>query len=65
MLLVHGQIEGDVDCWVSTDGALWELRGKPAPNEPHTIRMNVAASNLANVDSTSGDNGGAYRRRRG
>ena len=27
------------------------------------IRMNVAASNLANVDSTSGDNGGAYRRR--
>lgn len=27
------------------------------------IRMNVAASNLANVASTSGDDGGPYRRR--
>lgn len=46
----HGQMEGDVDCWVSTDGALWELRGKPAPNEPHTIRMNVAAGLAKNGD---------------
>jgi len=46
----HGQMEGDVDCWVSADGQKWELRGKPAPNDPHTIRMNVAAGLAKNGD---------------
>jgi hypothetical protein len=46
----HGQLEGDVDCWASRDGELWELRGKPAPNEPHTIRMNAAAGLAKNGD---------------
>ncbi|MBL9084815.1 MAG: exo-alpha-sialidase [Planctomycetales bacterium] len=46
----HGQLEGDVDCWASRDGELWERRGKPAPNEPHTIRMNVAAGLAKNGD---------------
>jgi len=46
----HGQLEGDVDCWVSLDGEKWELRGKPAPNDPHTIRMNVAAGLAKNGD---------------
>lgn len=39
----HGGWEGDVECWGSIDGALWELRGVPAPHEPGTNRMNVAA----------------------
>lgn len=46
----HGLMEGDVDCWGSTDGVKWELRGKPAPNDPHTIRMNVAAGLAKNGD---------------
>ena len=46
----HGLMEGDVDCWVSKDGAKWELRGKPCPNEPNTIRMNVAAGLAKNGD---------------
>jgi hypothetical protein len=39
----HGGWEGDVDCWASRDGLLWEKRGTPAPHEPSTNRMNVAA----------------------
>lgn len=39
----HGTREGAVDCWASTDGAFWERRGRPAPNDPKTVRMNVAA----------------------
>ncbi len=39
----HGGMEGDVDCWASKDGEHWEKRGLPAPNEPNTVRMNVAA----------------------
>lgn len=39
----HGGWEGDVECWESTDGALWKLCGVPAPHEPATNRMNVAA----------------------
>lgn len=46
----HGQMEGDVECWVSRDGALWEKRGHPAPNEPHTVRMNIAAGLARNGD---------------
>src|SRR5688572_27083713 len=39
----HSRLEGDLDCWVSKDGAWWEKRGRPAPNDPGTVRMNVAA----------------------
>jgi hypothetical protein len=40
----HGGWEGDVECWASEDdGRLWALRGVPAPHEPTTNRMNVAA----------------------
>jgi hypothetical protein len=39
----HGTSEGAVDCWASTDGTRWEQRGRPAPNDPRTVRMNVAA----------------------
>ncbi len=46
----HGQMEGDVECWASKDGALWEKRGHPAPNDPNTVRMNVAAGLAGNGD---------------
>lgn len=46
----HGQMEGDVDCWASSDGVRWERRGRPAPNEPKTVRMNVAAGLAGNGD---------------
>lgn len=40
----HGGWEGDVECWSSEDaGRTWVLRGVPAPHEPGTNRMNVAA----------------------
>ena len=40
----HGGWEGDVECWVSEDhGRTWERLGVPAPHEPTTNRMNVAA----------------------
>lgn len=39
----HGGMEGDVECWASKDGVRWEKRGHPAPNDPQTVRMNVAA----------------------
>lgn len=39
----HGGWEGDVECWASRDGRFWEKRGTPAPHEPTTNRMNVAA----------------------
>lgn len=44
----HGGWEGDVECWYSEDkGRSWILQGIPAPHEPSTNRMNVAAG-LAN-----------------
>ena len=47
----HGNWEGDVECWASTDGGRkWGLRGVPAPHEPRTNRMNVAAGLAANGD---------------
>jgi hypothetical protein len=46
----HGQMAGDVDCWVTRDGLSWEKRGNPAPNEPHTVRMNLAAGLAKNGD---------------
>ncbi len=46
----HGGMEGQVECWASADGALWERRGYPAPNDPHTVRMNVAAGTTKSGD---------------
>jgi hypothetical protein len=44
----HGEWEGDVDCWATTDGgANWQFRGRPAPHEPAINRMNVAAGTNA------------------
>lgn len=47
----HGRWEGDVECWASSDeGRTWEYRGTPAPHEPGTNRMNVAAGLAHNGD---------------
>ena len=46
----HGQMEGAVECWNSPDGEFWTRRGVPAPNEPHTARMNVACGLAKNGD---------------
>jgi len=47
----HGLWSGDVECWASTDeGRTWRLRGVPAPHEPGTNRMNVAAGLADNGD---------------
>jgi hypothetical protein len=46
----HGQVAGAVECWNSKDGQFWEKRGIPAPNEPQTNRMNVAAGLAKNGD---------------
>ena len=46
----HGQMEGAAECWNSADGEFWERRGIPAPNDPHTNRMNVAAGLAKNGD---------------
>ena len=47
----HGLWEGDVECWGSDDGGgSWTLRGTPAPHEPGTNRMNVAAGLAAGGD---------------
>jgi hypothetical protein len=44
----HGLWEGDVECWATADGGQsWKLRGTPAPHEPTTNRMNVAAGRNA------------------
>ncbi len=47
----HGQWEGDVECWASTDGGrLWHRRGVAAAHAPGTNRMNVAAGLAGNGD---------------
>jgi hypothetical protein len=47
----HGSVAGDVECWASTDGGrTWQKRGTPAPHEPNTNRMNVAAGLAQNGD---------------
>ena len=44
----HAWIEGDVDCWASTDeGRTWVKRGTVAPAEPNTVRA-WAATGLTN-----------------
>ena len=46
----HGQGEGDIACWVSTDGLKWELRSTITKHAPDTIRMNHAAGLARNGD---------------
>jgi len=47
----HGEWEGDLDCWASTDqGKTWRFRGRPAPHEPATNRMNCAVGPARNGD---------------
>lgn len=46
----HGRWQGDVECWASANGRFWERRGVPAPHDPETNRMNVAAGLAANGD---------------
>ena len=46
----HGQMAGAAECWNSKDGQFWEKRGIPAPNDPNTNRMNVAAGLAKNGD---------------
>ena len=47
----HGGVQGDVECWSSTDlGKTWKLAGTAAPHEEQTNRMNVAAGRAANGD---------------
>ena len=47
----HGRWQGDVDCWASVDGGrMWDYRGTPAPHDPETNRMNVAAGLAGNGD---------------
>jgi len=39
----HGQVEGDVACWASTDeGVTWTHRGTLTRHAPKTVRMNQA-----------------------
>jgi len=47
----HGSVAGDVECWATADrGATWNKVGTPAPHEPDTNRMNVAAGRAKNGD---------------
>ncbi len=39
----HARTEGDVDCWGSTDGLLWNRLSTITRHEPETVRMNHAA----------------------
>jgi hypothetical protein len=62
----HGLWEGDVECWASEDGGrTWRLRGTPAPHEPGTNRMNVAAGLAANGDLVVIASGWTHRPRKG
>ena len=46
----HGGMEGDVECWTSSNGEFWKLAGTPTRHEPDTIRMNHAAGLAKNGD---------------
>jgi len=62
----HGQWEGDVECWGSENGGkTWCLRGTPAPHEPGTNRMNVAAGLAGNGNLIVLASGWTHRPRKG
>ncbi|QDT97221.1 sialidase family protein [Gimesia aquarii] len=46
----HGQQEGDIDCWASTDGVKWKKRSTVTRHQPNTVRMNHAAGLAKNGD---------------
>jgi Neuraminidase (sialidase) len=46
----HGRTEGDVDCWGSKDGLLWNKLSTITQHEPQTNRMNHAAGLNASGD---------------
>jgi hypothetical protein len=46
----HGQMSGAVEVWNSPSGEFWQKRGIPAPNEPHTNRLNHAVGIAKNGD---------------
>src|SRR5688572_23299165 len=46
----HGQQEGQIEAWATKDGLNWQRRGFPAPNDPGTVRMNVAVGLAGNGD---------------
>ena len=46
----HSRLPGDIDCQISPDGVFWKKSGSPAPNDPETVRMNVAAGLAGNGD---------------
>lgn len=46
----HGLMEGDTECWGSSDGLFWSKRGVAAAHEPTCIRMNAAAGLAKNGD---------------
>ena len=46
----HGTLQGDVDCYASSDGLKWEKRSTVTQHEPDTIRMNHAAGLAKNDD---------------
>ena len=46
----HGLKEGDVDCYASQDGLMWEKRSTVTQHEPKTVRMNHAAGLAKNGD---------------
>ena len=46
----HGQREGDIECWVSKDGGMWEKRSRITRHLPDTVRMNHAAGTAHNGD---------------
>ena len=62
----HGLWEGDVECWASEDGGrTWVFRGTPAPHEPGTNRMNVAAGLTATGELVVIASGWSHRPRKG
>lgn len=46
----HGTQEGDLECWASQDGAVWEKRGQVTQHVPRTARFNHAAGLAHNGD---------------
>ena len=62
----HGLWEGDLDCWVSTDGgSTWRFQSRIAQHERGTNRMNCAAGFATNGDIVVLCSGWADRRPRG
>lgn len=46
----HGQREGEIEAWATKDGVAWTKRGRPAPPDPQTVRMNVGVGLAQNGD---------------